>query len=85
MIIVYTDKGQTTKDGQIINIPKIKIGDGNAYCVDLPFIDDDIFNIINNHINNSTIHVTQAEKDFWNNKINSSDEVEEENLIFTRL
>lgn len=85
MIIVYTDKGQVEKDGQIINIPKIKIGDGNSYCVDLPFIDDDLFDIINKHINDTTIHVTQEEKDFWSNKLNSSDSITEENLIFTRL
>ena len=85
MIIVYTDKRQTTKDGQIINIPKIKIGDGNAHCVDLPFIDDDLFNIIHNHINDSTIHVTQGEKDFWNNKVTTIDNLIEENLILTRL
>lgn len=48
-----------------VDIPGIKIGDGLAFVVDLPFIDE----IYREHILNTYIHVTQAEKEFWNNKV----------------
>ena len=47
------------------NVCGIKIGDGNAYVGDLPFQDEDILR----HILNTDIHVTAAEKEFWNNKV----------------
>lgn len=47
------------------NIPGIRVGDGNAYIKSLPFQDEDYLN----HILNTEIHVTAAEKDFWNNKV----------------
>lgn len=82
-IYVYTDY-ETIKDGQgnTKYVPGIKLGDGLAYVVDLPFIDA----VMVEHMNNQDIHVTQEEKTFWNNKnrafISSQDE---ENLILTAL
>ena len=84
IIIVYTDGGTIEQDGEMIPIPRIKIGDGNAYCVDLPFVDDDIIHQVEEHINNMDIHVTAQEKAFWNNKINIDNFLLDENLIFTR-
>lgn len=84
VIIVYTDGGIIEKDGETIPIPRIKIGDGNAYCVDMPFVDDDIMHQVEEHINNTDIHVTPQEKMFWNNKINTENFLLDENLIFTR-
>ena len=80
-LYIYTDyQTQTDSEGNITYIPGIKIGDGLAYLIDLPFIDSKLID----HINNTTIHVTAEEKNFWNNKnrvfISSQDE---ENLIFT--
>ena len=70
----------TDSEGNITYIPGIKIGDGLAYLIDLPFTDSELID----HINNTTIHVTAEEKNFWNNKnrvfISPQDE---ENLIFT--
>lgn len=74
-------------------IPGIKIGTGNAYVGDLPFIDEDTREELLLHINNGDIHVTANNKSFWNNKINIDDTVididtgalDEETLIFTRL
>lgn len=40
-IIIYTDKDVIIDDGQTKNIPGIKIGDGLAYGIDLPFIGDE--------------------------------------------
>ena len=79
-IVIYSDKSTIQKDNQQYYQPSFKIGDGNTYLVDLPFFDD----YIANHINNSTIHISEAERTFWNNKINCDEIVSEETLIFNR-
>ena len=79
-VIVYTDYGSYQKEvnGQLktILIPGIKIGDGNAYIQDLPFIDEDLRDMLMEHINDMDLHVTLGEKNFWNNKINVDDAYE---------
>ena len=81
-IIIYSDR-HVIDD---VNYPGIKIGDGNAYVVDLPYFGDDetnrVINIINMHINNAEVHVSQEDRAFWNAKLNF--EIENENLVFTR-
>lgn len=63
------------------NIPGIKIGDGLAFVVDLPFIDE----IYKEHILNTYIHVTQAEKDFWNDKVTCYiDSEKPDRLVFSK-
>ena len=37
----------------------------NEYIIDLPFIDD----IFMNHIGDQIRHITQEERDRWNNKV----------------
>lgn len=86
-ICVYTDYISVEDDlGNTIFYPGVKIGDGNAYVVDLPFVTDgaryEVLQMLKNHAENSTIHITQKEREFWNNKLNS--EVIEEELILTR-
>lgn len=61
-IYVYTDH-DTDSDGN--NVAGIKVGDGNAYVVDLPFTDA----IAMEHIADNTRHITSSERDFWNNKV----------------
>ena len=62
-------------------IPGVKIGDGNAYVADLPFQDEAYFE----HIFNTEIHITQEEREFWNNKVTCYIETENpNNLIFTK-
>ena len=39
-IYIYTDYRQEEKQGEIVNIPGLKIGDGLAYLIDIPFIDE---------------------------------------------
>lgn len=82
-IVIYTDRNVING----LSYPGIKIGDGNAYLVDLPFLGDDVFmNIIallEDHINNTDIHVTPEEKQFWNNKLNYS--INNEILILNNL
>ena len=84
-IIVYTDRyTDTDDDGNTIYYPGIKIGDGKAFCVDLPFVDDyetqQILEQLQDHINDSSIHTSIEEKTNWNNKISCS--VSDERLIF---
>lgn len=61
-IYIYTDY-QEDEDGN--PIAGLKIGDGSAYLVDAPFLDT----LYLEHINDTDIHVTPAEKEFWNNKV----------------
>ena len=73
-IYVYTD--YQTVDNQ--NIAGFKIGDGNAYVYDMPFTDT----LLQRHIANTTIHITQAEREFWNNKSRAYMSLtQDENLI----
>lgn len=79
-IYVYTD--YTTIDG--VNIPAIKVGDGLAYLSDLPFvIGNDV--PLNDHINDTNVHIQDGERLFWNNKVtcflSASDE---EIIVFTK-
>ena len=93
-IIIYEDYQQITvkENGEdvIKNIPGIKIGTGNVYVQELPFIDKDLRDRLIEHIEDQEIHVTLGEKAFWNNKINIDDwstsesEIVDDNLIFTR-
>lgn len=83
-IIVYSDK--SIVDG--VPVPGIKIADGMAYVVDLPFVGDDLtaefMHALEEHINNRQIHITEEERQFWNNKINYNVNEVSENLILTR-
>ena len=84
-IYIYRDH-RTKSDGQggTINIAGFKLGDGQAYVVDLPFlsVDEETFN---NHVNNGTIHITAAEREFWNNKDRCYiDTNNSETLVFTK-
>ncbi len=78
-VIVYTDY-------QIVNgrnVPAIKIGDGKTAIVSLPFVSGNGggSEALVEHMNDSTAHVTAAERMFWNSKLNYR--FEGETLIFT--
>ena len=64
-VYVYTAGGEDSEGNPI---PKIKIGDGLAYVVDLPFIAG------------TDLQITQADIDNWNNKV--AVRADGENLIF---
>ena len=87
-IIVYTDHGQMDDGyGNMIDVPGVKIGDGNAYLIDLPFVGADVrYQILQElraHSGNTLIHVTPEDRAFWNNKLNCT--VNNGNLILNRL
>lgn len=78
---IYTDAA--TVDGT--EIPGIKIGDGLAYVCDLPFITDYLSQVLLNHINDRVAHITQGERQFWNNKVTSYINKENpNNLVFDK-
>ena len=86
-IVVYTDHRTVTDElGETHAVPGVKIGDGSAYAVDLPFIDDglryEVMQALRDHAGNAAIHVSPAEKEFWNAKLNYG--VSEEELILNR-
>ena len=75
VIYVYTD--HQTDDGK--NIPGIKIGDGLAYVVDLPFVDT----IYMKHITDTDIHITAEERTKWNKAITVDAKSTDENLVLS--
>lgn len=92
-IIVYSDYAEMDDgNGGTVYVPNFKVGDGLAYCVDLPFVSDDLRESLSAHVLDRTAHITDEERQFWNNKVRCymdtiSDEeeylVDGENLIFT--
>ena len=76
-LYVYGDYKQ---DKQGNNLAGIKVGDGLAYLIDLPFMDK----LYSQHIEDDTIHITAQERNFWNNKVRCYiDPNNGDNLIFT--
>ena len=86
-VIIYTDHGQMDDGyGEMINVPGIKIGDGNAYLIDLPFVGADVrYQILTElraHTQNTSIHVSAADRQRWDDKLNYT--INDGNLIFNR-
>ena len=79
-LYVYSDWDQY--DGK--NIPAMKVGDGTSYLIDQPFISTNV-SLLMNHIHDNIRHITQEEREFWNNKVRCDDTqtVDSETLIFT--
>lgn len=77
VIYVYSDYITEQVDGVTKVVPGLKIGDGQAYLIDLPFVNDRNF------------YITQADRAFWNNKISFPNDSRtysvgrDENLVFT--
>ena len=85
VLYIYSDYKKKQKDGKEIVIPGIKMGDGKGYLIDLPFLNDinsTFEQILMDHIDNDVVHITQMEREFWNNKLNLS--LSDENLILNR-
>ena len=81
-IIVYSDHDTVIDEGVKKDVPGVKIGDGLAYLIDLPFTTDAIAQRLIAHIGNSAIHVSAEDRAFWDNKLNY--DVEGEELLFNR-
>lgn len=79
-LYVYTNASE--EDGK--NIPSFKIGDGSSYLIDIPFIASANIKALEDHTHDMTIHVSQADRLRWDNKVRAyHSEVDEENLVFT--
>lgn len=81
VLVVYTDYAYLGNQP----VPGFKIGTGNNYLYDLRFVNDDIRQQLDDHINDAVRHITAEERAFWNHKLDVIDPEEgDEILIFTR-
>ena len=53
---IYVYSNQYTDGAQ--NIPALKVGDGLAYVVDLPFVEKEFYD----HINDTVVHLSQQDR-----------------------
>lgn len=86
-IYIYSDKA-TIYDGvgNPTFVPGVKVGDGTSYLIDMPFVGDEILLALSQHVANTTVHITQAERVFWNNKVSGFvDAQNPENLILSKI
>lgn len=90
-LVVWSDYKSIESDGVTKPVPGFKIGDGNAYNLDLPFVGEDLereisslLSILSDHTENSSIHVSQQDRIKWNGKVTVLDTVENETLILRR-
>lgn len=78
-IVLYTDYYGTDK-------PAVKIGDGSAFLIDLPVVGEGLAEQVSAalgiHAADMNLHVSDAKRAFWDNKLNY--EVSGEELKFTR-
>ena len=88
VLYIYTDYKTIQQDGNLILLPGLKVGDGNSFLIDLPFInngsDSRLEQIVLDHINNDAIHIGSGEREFWNNKLNYQSQLTNETLILNR-
>lgn len=75
-LYVYSDWKTDTSGRKIAGI---KVGDGLAYLIDMPFTDQ----IWADHVSDVVRHITQAERVFWNNKVRCYYNGAAEAVIFT--
>lgn len=66
-IIIVSDYKK--KDNK--NIAGIKVADGLAYAIDLPYVNDILGTELTSHINDTVIHVSQDDRDRWDNKVSA--------------
>ena len=83
VLYIYTDHKKTLNTkGDAVWVPGLKLGDGKAYVIDLPFLNDsDSEYYFTEHIHDKVIHVDVDDRSFWDNKL--SVELQNENLILT--
>lgn len=90
-VIIYKDYASeeyVTSNGHISTrtIPAMKVGNGQNYLIDLPFLTSGKMSEVIMHMEDSSIHVTPQEKEFWNNKLNCElgETADEDMLILNR-
>lgn len=84
VIYVYSDHGTVTINGQLRNVPGMKVGDGTSYLIDMPFVNDDCTAELLEHISDGSVHIQSGEREFWNNKAAAyADTAQEETLVLS--
>lgn len=76
-IVIYSDYAKANDK----DVPNFKVGDGNAYLVDLPFSQDDLRETLIQHMSNSRIHLSEEDRDKLESSISAS--VQEEKLVLS--
>ena len=80
-LYIYTD--YDTIDG--VPIPAVKVGDGSAYLIDAPFLTANSTRL-NEHINDTDVHIQDGERVFWNNKVTAFlSQGDNETLVLTKM
>ena len=62
------------------NVFGLKLGDGTSYLIDLPFETQ----ILDEHIIDQTCHITNEERESWNNKVTCYVNDNNEEIIFSK-
>lgn len=75
-VYIYSDWG-TSPEGK--NIAGFKVGDGSSRLYDVPFTDQ----MYADHLNDTISHITQQEREDWNNKVACFYIKDLERMIFT--
>jgi hypothetical protein len=84
-IIIYSDADKYDDGlGHLVDVPRIKIGSGNAYVQDLVFADQKDHQMLIQHVQDAQSHVTVEDKAFWSAKLNILDDIIDETLVFNR-
>lgn len=83
-IYIYTDKTYLSAGGDV-TAPGVKIGDGLAYVVDLPFQSDLIGEEVLQEVAEMSGSVTEQERQFWNHKVSAYlTSQDTENLVLSK-
>ena len=86
VVYIYSDYTYIEDEaGNRTPVAGIRIGDGTSYLIDMPFISDAAMYLITTHIANSAVHVSAADRQFWNNKVSAyMNRVDEECLELSK-
>lgn len=85
-VYIYSDHEFIEDDiGNRIPVAGLRIGDGTSYLIDLPFVNSLTTRMLIQHVANQTVHVSEAEREFWDNKVSAYlDPQDEEALILSK-
>lgn len=78
-IVVYSDA--RIRETGSTPMPGIKIGDGTTPLVDLPFSDDYAITELRKHEANQEVHVAEADRKRWDERIRADVDLANETLI----
>lgn len=83
VIYVYSDYVKASDGaGGTVDVPGFKVGDGTSYLIDMPFAQGDINEEIRSHIANKKIHVSDEDRERWDQR-ELSIEISGENLTLS--